>query len=162
MKSYILMALICLFMACEGSAGNKEGAEKVDTATRTKNIIHVDTATLEGDWYLQPVQASDTAAGRIPRLRFDTAKSHFSGNTGCNGMNGTFWYSANDSSLVFSDKFAATRVNCTGYNEVAFIKNLLRVNHYRFRNGNLLLMFDESEISEWCRKPATPRKFNKA
>jgi len=122
-----------------------------------------DTTTLGGAWYLQPVLASDTAAGKLPALYLELAKSHFSGNTGCNNMSGTFWYSGNDSSLVFSDKIVTTRMACTGFNEAAFLKSMLHTTRYRLQKGTLTLLGDEkTPLSRWSRKAPVAPKTNKA
>jgi heat shock protein HslJ len=122
-----------------------------------------DTTSLGGSWYLQPVLAADTAAGRTPTLQLDLAKSRFSGNTGCNTMHGQFWFSKTDSSLSFSDKITMTRMACPGYNEPAFMKSLKSTTHYRLRNGVLTLLTEErTELSHWMRKPANPPKALKA
>ena len=118
--------------------------------------------TLNGTWYLQPVLASDTAAGKIPVLRFDLAKSRFSGNTGCNSMGGEFWYSEHDSSLSFNDKLVTTKMACPGYNEGAFLKSLKNTNHYRLHNGMLTLMSDGTELSHWVRKETAAARVNRA
>lgn len=143
----------CLFflLACDGPASNAP-ANTTSAPMVIASFSAPDTTSLAGDWYLQPVLASDTATGKIPTLRFNMAKTHFSGNTGCNAMSGTFWYSDKDSSLSFSDKFAATKMSCPGYNEQAFIKSLMNVNHYRLKNGMLILLTDNTELSRWSRK----------
>jgi hypothetical protein len=74
-------------------------------------------------------------------------------------MNGAFWFSQKDSSLSFSDKIVLTKIACPGFNEVAFIKSLRSVNHYRLRQGVLsLLAEDNSVLSRWMRSPANPPK----
>lgn len=160
MRNFIFTGFISILLACSGP--NNGPAGHSDTAIMVKSTAVPDTTTLGGRWWLQPVLASDTAAGKIPELQFDTTKSHFTGNTGCNKMSGTFWYSGNDSSLVFSDKFVTTKMACQGYNEAAFVKNLLRANHYRFQNGVLVLLVDNTELSRWTRKPPRPSKLKKA
>lgn len=105
-----------------------------------------------GKWYLQPILPSDTAAGIIPTITFDLAKRSFTGNTGCNPFNGTF--QRTDTSLVFNDKFRVGKLICTGYNEPAFLKNLLSTNRYELRDTVLILLFNETELSRWTRKPA--------
>jgi heat shock protein HslJ len=122
-----------------------------------------DTTTLGGVWWLQPVLPSDTAAGKTPYLELDLAKSHFVGNTGCNSMRGEFWFSAQDSSLSFTDKIVQTRMACPGYNEAAFMKSLKSAGHYRLRNGMLILLSDNhTELSHWVRKPVAGPKALKA
>jgi heat shock protein HslJ len=131
-----------------------------DTAATVKTVVAPpDTTTLGGTWWLQPVLPSDTAAGRTPTLSLDLAKSHFTGNTGCNNMRGTFWFSAKDSSLSFSDKVIQTRMACPGYNEASFMKSLRSAGRYRLRSGMLILLSDDnSELSHWVRKPVAAPK----
>ena len=143
-----------------GTAASSGAAGSVDTAsgaagTATAKPAPPDTTTLAGPWFLQPMLPSDTAAGKIPTLVLDVAKSRFTGNTGCNSMRGSFWSSRTDSSLSFSDKIITTKMACPGYNEPAFMKSLRSATHYRLRNGVLtLLSEDNTELSRWMRKPA--------
>ena len=65
-------------------------------------------------------------------------------------MSGTFDYT--DSTLSFSERIITTKMNCVGYNERAFIDNLLRTTHYRLQNGMLILLFNQTELSHWTRK----------
>ena len=111
---------------------------------------------LKGRWYLQPVLASDTATGHIPEIQFDISQNLFTGNTGCNRISGSFV--ATDSSLQFNNKMITTRMTCTGYNESAFIQNLLRVDSYKFRRGVLILTVDGMEVFRWTRKIIPPKK----
>jgi len=113
------------------------------------------TTQLDGKWFLQPVLPSDTATGKVPYIAFDTKKNRFSGNTGCNSMNGKFELSGN--SLRFDSNMITTKMACTGYNENAFIKSLLRTNGYKFDNGVLVLLFDGTELSRWTRNLPRPR-----
>jgi hypothetical protein len=53
-------------------------------------------------------------------------------------------------------------MNCTGYDEAAFIKSLLSTNGYKFDKGMLVLMFDATELSRWTRKPQKKLRMNKA
>lgn len=106
---------------------------------------------LKGEWYLVPVLASDTATGKYPTINFSTAKGTFTGNTGCNRMSGSF--KRTDSSLVFNENIMLTKIMCTGYNEAAFIKTLLSTNRYKRDDSILILMFNQTELSRWTRKP---------
>src|ERR1700756_3448966 len=77
--------------------------------------------TIRGEWYLQPVLASDLSTGKLPNINFDLSHKTFSGNTGCNSMKGNFRLT--DSSLVFNERIITTKMVCVGYNESAFLKN---------------------------------------
>ncbi len=134
-------------------------AEEVITHIDSKKDI-ADTASLNGQWFLQPLLASDTAAGKIPVLKINLSAGTFTGNTGCNTMNGSF--QKTDTSLVFNQNIMTTKMACTGYDEAAFIKSLLRTNRYKIKKGVLILMFDATELSRWTRKPDRRIKINKA
>jgi|SRR5450432_1450429 heat shock protein HslJ len=148
---FILSGCLFFLLACNGSTSNTTSTTS-GTAAIIASVTVPDTTTLAGGWWLQPVLASDIASGQVPILCFNLAKTHFYGNTGCNTMNGTFWYSDRDSSLSFSDKFVTTRMHCQGYNEGAFVKSLINANHYRLEKGTLILMTDNTELSRWTRK----------
>ncbi|MEO5682682.1 MAG: META domain-containing protein [Chitinophagaceae bacterium] len=124
------------------------------------NKEKADTATLNGLWYLQPLLAADTAAGKIPFLQISLSASTFSGNTGCNNMRGGF--TRTDTSFIFNKNIVTTKMLCTGYDEAAFIRSLQRTNGYKLENGELILLFNATELSRWTRKPAVQPKTNKA
>jgi heat shock protein HslJ len=107
-------------------------------------------AIISGEWFLQPVLPSDTATGHIPSISFDLAKKKFKGFTGCNDMNGSFLVSGD--ALSFDKDIVTTKIACEGFNEKEFIANLLRVDHYRLKEGVLILLIDKTPISKWMRK----------
>lgn len=109
-----------------------------------------DSAKLSGNWYLQPVLASDTVTGHLPSLGFDLLRGKFKGFTGCNEMSGSFRVQADG--LWFDKDILLTKISCEGYNEKDFIINLLRVTRYQIKNGVLTLFIDNSPISKWLRK----------
>ena len=117
-------------------------------------------STIAGDWYLQPVLASDLVTGKTATIHFDPASNSFSGNTGCNQMRGKFLNSAD--SIHFDENIITTKMACVGYNEAAFLKNLLRVNRYSFKNGILIFYVDGQQIFSWSRKPPRLKKTGQA
>jgi heat shock protein HslJ len=129
--------LFCVLLANTASA---------QTDRKTAN----DSAKISGDWYLQPVLPSDTATGRIPNLSFDLAKRTFKGFTGCNQMTGSFRISGD--AIEFGKDISVTKIACEGFNEKEFITNLLRVDHYQFRDGMLILLINKTPISKWMRR----------
>lgn len=157
MKQLFLLSCLLLALACNNAVPAGKAPEN-DTAAGTaqaKDSIPVaDTSTLNGAWVLQPQLSSDTAAGRMPRIQFDVNAGRFTGNTGCNSMSGSFVKKAD--SLVFDQRIITTRIACTGYNEKAFLDNLLRVNHYEIANGVLLLKENETVLFRWVRKTTPP------
>ena len=108
---------------------------------------------LEGKWYMQMVSVNDSSNNRIPEIQFDITQKRFSGTTGCNQMSGSF--TADDSMLHISDKMITTRMFCPGYDESAFLQNLLKIDGYHFDNGWLMLTSKNAVISKWShKKPA--------
>ncbi|MEP7279409.1 MAG: META domain-containing protein [Bacteroidota bacterium] len=157
MKTIFFIMAICVLAVDQAGA--------VTQSPLTEDIIthnngnFADTVSLNGQWFLQPLLASDTAAGKFPILRFNLAAGAITGNTGCNSMRGSF--KKTDSSLVFDQNLVTTKMNCTGYDEAAFLKSLLHTNRYRIENGVLILMFDKAELSRWTRKPDRSIKIRK-
>ena len=137
--------------------------DAVITAAAPKRSVILDSTALDGSWYLQPVLPSDTAAGNRATIEFNVKKAHFAGNTGCNNMNGKYYFSIVDSSLSFSDKIVTTKMACPGFNERAFLKNLLLTTHFKIRDGLLIFLAeDNTELSRWERKPTNPANSGKA
>lgn len=168
MRPFTLLISI-MVLSCNGSPGNNlpthdsTKQEKIDTSIDT-SVTQVpqpqpDTTKLDGLWFLQPVLASDTATGKIPRLEFNLKTKRFTGNTGCNNMNGSFDFT--DTTLQFNQQIITTKMACVGYNEKAFLENLLRTNSYRLQNGILILLFNQTEVSRWTRKVAPKPVVNK-
>ena len=160
----ILLSLMVL--SCNGSPGNNlptpDSTQQatIDTPQVQAPAPVKDTTKLDGLWFLQPVLASDTATGKIPRLEFNLATKRFTGNTGCNNMSGTFDFT--DSTLQFNQRIITTKMACVGYNEKAFLESLLKTNSYRLENGTLILLFNKTELSYWTRKVAPKPVINKA
>ncbi|MBO9199677.1 MULTISPECIES: META domain-containing protein [Niastella] len=152
-------------LSCNGSPGNNlpkqdssQSAGK-DTPMAQAPAPEKDTTQLGGQWFLQPVLVSDTAAGKIPRLVLDINAKKFTGNTGCNNMSGQFDFT--DSTLQFNQRIITTKMACVGYNEKEFLETLLRTNTYKLQSGTLILLFDQTELSRWTRKVAPKPVVNK-
>ncbi|MCS3798136.1 META domain-containing protein [Niastella sp. OAS944] len=167
MRPFTLLVSIML-LSCNGSPGNNlPTTDSTDQAKKDTTLAQApapvpekDTTKLGGVWFLQPVMASDTAVGKIPRLDLNLSTKRFTGNTGCNNMNGSFDFT--DTTIQFNQRIVTTRMACVGYNEKAFLENLLRANNYKLQNGMLILMFDQTELSRWTRKVAPKPVVNKA
>ena len=112
---------------------------------------------ISGKWTLIPASETDTAGGHFPEIQFDVKEAKFYGNTGCNRMSGTYFIS-DSATIHFSEKMITTRMFCAGYNESAFLQNLLRVDGFKFRKGMLILTVGTIEISRWNRKSTPPKK----
>jgi heat shock protein HslJ len=148
LKSFLLTGLLFTMLS---------GVQAQDSAVAEQPKISTPNPKMAGKWQLIPAMDSDTAAGHIPEIQIDTKESKFSGNTGCNRMSGTF-FASDTASIQFSDKMITTRMFCSGYNESAFLQNLLRVNNYKFRKGMLIFSVGDIEVFRWKRKTAAPKK----
>jgi len=157
MKQFLLLPMFALLWAC---GGHTQGVSKDDSArlknesgqgaAPEKNAGNIQDTTLEGIWVLQPVLASDTAAGKVPFINFSVQGGTFAGNTGCNSMRGSFL--RHGDSLVFNQQVITTKMACQGYNEKAFLDNLFMVNSFKIEDGVLMLRNNQTVVSKWVRK----------
>jgi heat shock protein HslJ len=153
LKSFILAAL--LFGLISGLKAQTDSTAEV--APKKSMTM----AKIIGRWSLIPASETDTAGGHFPEIQFEVKDARFTGNTGCNRMSGNYFI-ADSSSIHFSEKMITTRMFCAGYNESAFLQNLLRVDGYKFRKGMLILTVGTIEVSRWNRKSAPAKKPVKA
>jgi heat shock protein HslJ len=142
LKSFKLMAILFASLLLISS--------QVKPTIESLNKKAWSISDLEGKWFMQMVSEYDSSNNRIPEIQFDITQKRFSGTTGCNQMSGSF--NADDSTLHISDKMITTRMFCPGYDETAFLQNLLKIDGYHFENGWLLLTSKNAVISKWGRK----------
>jgi heat shock protein HslJ len=149
---YFLFSCLISIITCHNNP--PVSINNTDTNITHSDSIPVDkesvkNETLDGEWHLQPVLASDTASGKIPSLNFDLKTNRVKGNTGCNSFSETFVASAE--SLHFNNNIVSTKMACPGYNEKAFVDNLLKTNRYQIKQGVLQLMYNTTVLSKWTR-----------
>jgi heat shock protein HslJ len=152
LKSFLLSGLLFAVLS---------GVKAQDSTVVDQPKKSTPNPKMSGKWVLIPASDSDTAAGHIPEIQIDAKESKFSGNTGCNRMSGTF-FASDSATIQFNDKMITTRMFCSGYNESAFLQNLLRVDNYKFRKGMLVFSVGSIEVLRWKRKPTAPKKPVKA
>jgi len=145
------LIITCIFLSAITCKSYLQATHSSQSLTSFRNTT--DTATISGNWQLQPVLASDTATGKIPQLNFDLKTNKFSGNTGCNAMTGSFVI--NQDALSFKENMACTKMACPGYNEQIFLENLLKTNRYEIKDGVLQLMYNTTILSKWVRHEVT-------
>ncbi|HEY6977018.1 MAG TPA: META domain-containing protein [Chitinophagaceae bacterium] len=151
MRHFLLFIAIAIILC----AFTKQNTNSNHIAANNKSSTAANDTTIAGNWVLQPVLASDTAAGNIPKLNFNLNSKKFSGNTGCNDISGSFFIRKD--SLAFNEHFISTRKLCEGYNEKTFIENLTKTNHYKIVDGVLQLMNDQTVLSKWTRRSETTK-----
>lgn len=149
LKSFLLTILLFGLLS-----GLKAQVDSNSVNEPRKSLIF---GKLNGKWGFIPASESDTAGGHFPEIQFNAKESKFTGNTGCNRMSGTYFI-ADSTTIHFSEKMITTRMFCAGYNESAFLQNLLRVDGFKFRKGMLILTIGTVEISRWNRKTTATKK----
>jgi heat shock protein HslJ len=149
MQNVLLTGMVACALLAGSVELNRQATYEHDF--KAKKVFAQTDTLLNGEWFLLPVLASDTAAGKYPTIKFNVAKGTFTGHTGCNRMNGTF--KRTDSSLIISERIMLTKMACPGFNEAAFLKTLLSTNRYKREDSLLVLMFNQTELSRWTRKP---------
>src|SRR6201987_2160150 len=149
LKSFILTVLLFGLFSTAWS--------QVDSANVEPPKKSMPFARIGGRWSLIPASETDTAGGHFPEMQFDVREAKFSGNTGCNRMSGTYFIS-DSVTIHFSEKMITTRMFCAGYNESAFLQNLLRVDGFKFRKGMLIFTVGNIEVFRWIKKASPPKK----
>jgi len=151
MKYFLFSTLLVLALNfhSDSSKAQKNYTASIQPDTIPSGTNAMQNETLQGEWHLQPVLASDTASGKIPMLNFDLRTNRVSGNTGCNSFSGAF--KSQGRSLSFSDNMISTKMACPGYNEKIFVENLLKTNRYEIKQGVLQLMYNTTILSKWTR-----------
>ena len=149
LKSFILTALLFGLISTAWA--------QVDSANVEAPKKSMPFSRIGGKWSLIPASELDTAGGHFPEMQFDVKEAKFSGNTGCNRMSGTYFIS-DSVTIHFNEKMITTRMFCAGYNESAFLQNLLRVDGFKFRKGMLIFTVGNIEVSRWLRKASPPKK----
>ena len=148
LKSFVLIILLFVLF-------NKAGAQ-VPPNPDSKLYNSQAMSALAGKWYFDDIVHSDTFDSRVPEINFDIVQFHLSGSTGCNRMSGSF--TATEKSLHISDKLITTRMFCPDYDELNFLKNLLKTDSYHFNKGLLIMTYGDSVISTWSRKIPSGKK----
>ncbi len=148
LKSFILIILLFVLF-------NKVGAQVPPNPDRMMNN-NQDISALAGKWYFGDIVHGDTSDSRVPEIDFDIVQFHISGSTGCNRMSGSF--TATEKDLHISDKLITTRMFCPGYDELNFLKNLLKTDSYHFNKDLLIMTYGDSVISTWSRKMPSGKK----
>ena len=78
-----------------------------------------------------------------PTIEIYLAEERFSGNTGCNNMNGKLTVDGNR--IGFSD-IVTTKMFCVDVDETSFLSDLGKANNYKIEKMRLYLFEDEKEI----------------
>lgn len=110
---------------------------------------------LNGDWQLTYITGPRIAFEGLypddkPRIRFKTADTSVSGNTGCNVFSGKF--KTEQLKISFSEDMALTKKYCPGDGETVFLNILHRVNSYSVKDNILTLLMDDVEMMRFEKK----------
>lgn len=90
---------------------------------------------------------------RLPEINMMPTLGIFTGNTGCNLMNGSFNFSGND--IKFDSRIRTSKMACNEYDETTFVNALTKVDNYNVTNdmlelkqGNTTLLTFKRKVSE--------------
>lgn len=86
---------------------------------------------------------------KTPMLMIDGGRSRFSGNNGCNMLNGKFI--ARKDSLQFDRNMVSTMMACTGQGEQLFNRLLLETNRYAITQQELVFYKDKAVLMRFRR-----------
>lgn len=131
MRIFITISItILIFLSLSCSTNNK-----------TANVLLHDIwvlESIEGKTYLR-------AEGQElhPTLEIYLAEERFSGNTGCNNMNGTV--KVEGENISFSN-IITTKMFCVDVDETSFLSALKKVNNYKIEKMILYLLEDNREF----------------
>lgn len=116
----------------------------------TKTVKEKDRSSyLTGNWQLQTLFASDNKWTTNPYINLDLKEKTFTGNSGCNSINGKF--TTNDSYIAFDKNIISTKMACAGNTEKAFLAALLKINKYTITNNELELGQGEIVLMRFIR-----------
>ena len=126
-----LSLLTASFLLTIGCSSNKESADTL----------------LHDIWVLESIDGQTYSRAENqnlhPTIEIYLAEERFSGNTGCNSMNGKLTVDGNR--ISFSD-IVTTKMFCVDVDETSFLSDLGKANNYKIEKMRLYLFEDEKEI----------------
>lgn len=130
MKIFLNTSVFFLLLAI-GCSSNKESVN---------NLLH-------DIWVLESVKGEPYSLAENqnlhPTIEIYLAEERFSGNTGCNNMNGTLTV---DGSKITFTNIITTKMFCNDVDETGFLSSLEKVNRYKIEKMRLYLYEDDSEL----------------
>lgn len=148
-----IIATIIFNIACKTAKKNNSEANqgaKETTPVAQNNTASVpnnaeENALLDGNWQFVNFTMVNTDVkvlfpGDRPKLFFDTKVKRFTGNAGCNTINGYIKVSGNQ--LQFVQPIASTRMACNASGEKLLMDYLSTVQRYRVTSTTLELFND--------------------
>ena len=130
MKIFLALLAASFFLTI-GCSSNKESA---DTLLYDIWVLE----SIDGQTYSRAENQS-----LHPTIEIYLAEERFSGNTGCNNMNGKLTVDGNR--ISFSD-IVTTKMFCVDVDETSFLSDLGKANNYKIEKMRLYLFEDEKEI----------------
>ena len=127
MKKILPVFLVIFIISCHP-------AKKI-SATGVEEKINMQS--LNGNWQLQLLFASDNNWPKQPSLNIDLNGKTFSANSGCNAIRGKFTIA--DNYIGFDQNIISTKMACQGNYEKTFLAALLKVNRYTIIKDELEL-----------------------
>jgi len=147
MKLYVKLAVLALFTLI-GCTSTKQTGKK-PAGDKQLRII--------GRWELKdipvdPLSSEKLYPGKRPYLVFDTAKTRFSGNTGCNSLSGPI--DINGRNIKFKEPMIMTKMACLNgmEGEKLFLQTLKETNGYIIKDSMLSLLNGDKVLMQFVKR----------
>lgn len=138
MKNIFLLLSLTIF--CSYCKSTKSLNYPSSISAGVKKISANYGADLTGNWALKSLWGIDDSKIGKGSIKIDFENKTFSGNTGCNDINGTF--SIKGDLIIFDKNISIAKNNCPAYIDKKFIEMLMRVNKFNTHEGILELSQD--------------------
>ena len=141
MKNIFLLLTITMF--CSFCKSTKPSNPTLNTTSHTKKYAKNYGADLNGNWELKSLWGMDSARIGKAYINMNFENRSFSGNAGCNDINGNF--SFKDDLLIVDKNINIAKNECPAYIDKKFISMLLRINRFEV-NDNILELSQDNIV----------------
>lgn len=139
-KIFFILIIGLMFHACSSTKTTTTSNSSVEKPTPT---------SLNGNWELQLLFASDNNWTKQPSINLNLASKTFIGNSGCNNLTGSFTVTGNY--FAFNKNIGQTKMACPGNYERNFVDALLKVTSYSLNKDELELKQGEIVLMKYKR-----------
>lgn len=141
---FVIIGFGVVFNSCKPS---KTPGQKI--VGKDKIVEKPIPASLNGNWKLQMLFATDNNWTKVPYINFNLSDSTFSGNSSCNSIRGKFTVA--DNYIGFDKNIMSTKMACPGTYERTFLSALLKINKYSINKDELELAQGEILLMKFKR-----------
>ncbi len=147
LKCLLILSITIMIFGCKTSKPVTAATVDLPQPEVIKKIPGIE---LNGSWELDRLWGSNNKWETPPAINLNFEEKTFTGNTGCNCMNGSFTIKENF--ITINKDIVTTKMACSGYNENTFLSILLKVNRYLVENEILELSQDDIVLMRFIKK----------